>query len=382
MNSDFIELYESLSVLNEDTKSDAGKRFWAAVKNKQIDEASFHTAYDEELTDLGLMDLFNTEGALANRGTYGKIKAAKEANPNSWAVKALVKLWALRYVDNVLFSSELAAKELQDKKAAERQAELEKRNQEYCEKVLNEYREVLPEALAAIKPELVKQYLEAYNIKESDINFEIVKSSMGENRIAVLPTKLYIYTLKNDDVNLRSRLISMLTTEFNRGIQEAERAEARKKAQSNDAIDVIKANSHNRDTICNAILMGESGTLYYLYINGGRLISQLSKDLGKEVTQVGYLSDITEEYKVIYTSVSYSPTNYSTYRDTESNTYYSWASSEEALLKPILPELGKGEGSWSYWEVVSIKKGNGKYYSLMDNIDTWARKDHTSIATD
>lgn len=382
MKSDFMKLYENLSILNEDAKSDAGKKFWAAAKNKQIDEVSFHAAYDEELTGLGLMDLFNTEGALTNRGTYGKIKTAKEANPNSWAVKALVKLWALRYVDNILFTSEQAAKDLQAKKDVELKAEQEKRNQEFRRGAIKEYRELLPDALSAIKPELIKEYLVAYNITEADIDFDIIKSSMGEQRVVILPTKLYVYTVKNHEVNLRTRLISMLVREFEGGIQEAERAERQKKVRSNDVIDVVKANQYNQDTICNAILLGESGNLYYLYIHGGRLVKELSKELGKEITEVGYLSQVPEAYKVIYTSISYSPRNYHTNRDSYSNTYYSWDSSKEALLKPILPVLGKGEGSWSYWNTTSITEGDGKYYSLMDNIDTWALKEHTSIATD
>lgn len=99
--TNFLDTYAQLSSLNEDAKLDAGKRFWAAAKNNKIDENSFYEAYEEELNQLGLTSIFWPRkredgtiglGKLKHRGVYGEIKKAKDANPNSYAVKACAKL--------------------------------------------------------------------------------------------------------------------------------------------------------------------------------------------------------------------------------------------------------------------------------------------------
>ncbi len=230
MKNEFMKIYESLCTLNEATNYEASKKFWAAAKNKQIDEVAFHTAYDEELTELGLIDLFNTDGTLLGKGTYNRIKIAKEVNPTSWAVKALSKLWVLRYVDNILFSSEISLKDPQAKKATEVRVGQEKRTPDFRRAAAKEYRALLPDALAAIKPELINKYLEAYNITKADIDFDVIQTPLSGPKIVVLPTRLYSYPLKSNDVNLRIKLISMLANEFEGGIRVAEKGEAEKKA--------------------------------------------------------------------------------------------------------------------------------------------------------
>lgn len=381
--TDFLNTYAQLSSLNEDAKSDAGKRFWAAAKNNKIDEDSFYEAYEEELKQLGLDVIFWPEkredgtigiGKLKHRGVYGEIKKAKEANPSSYAVKACAKLWVLQFVEGAEYQFDIREKEERQRKADElkRKEEEKKRlQQEKLEQQVQEYREMLPDALAAIKPEIVQEYLDAYKITKDDIDLTLFKTNNGEYKVALLPTELFNYHLgPREDVHIRTWLIQMLISEFNEGIREAKRREEQEKYKSNNAIDVIGAGNGGSRTYCTAVLEGDSGALYYLSVKGG--YPNISKTLGTEVTDIKYLLQITEPYKVIYTSVHCD----STFGGRgSSDDYYSWDSSKEALLKPILPK----EGSYSDPSMDSTTKrvsnGDGRNLSLMDNIDSWMVRD-------
>lgn len=115
--------YDELSKLHEDRTFEASQRFWLAAKNSQLDDNSFHFAFDNELEELGLMDIFNTDGTLINSGVYSRIKAAKEANPDSWAVKALLKMWVLQFKDKVKPESQIR-REKAEAERAEREAKI------------------------------------------------------------------------------------------------------------------------------------------------------------------------------------------------------------------------------------------------------------------
>lgn len=178
--------------------------------------------------------------------------------------------------------------------------------QERQERDLQKYRDILPDALAAIKPEIVQEYLDAYNITKDDIDVAIIKTHMGEERVVLLPTKLFTYPVNPKEMGLRIHVGQMLINEINEGVKRAKRREEQEKYKSNNTIDVIGANNGNSRTVCTAVLEGDSGALYYLGVNGGR--SNISNVLGTDVTEIKYLLQITEPYKVIYTSVSYDST--------------------------------------------------------------------------
>lgn len=379
--TDFLNTYEQLSSLNEDAKSDAGKRFWAAAKNNKIDEDSFCEAYEEELTQLGLDGIFWPHkredgtiglGKLKHRGVYGDIKKAKDANPNSYAVKACAKLWALQFVEGAKYNFEIREREEQQRKADElkrKEEEKKKLEQEKIEQQVQAYRDILPDALAAISPELTQEYLDANKITKDDIDVSSYKAWNNEDKIILLPTEVYMFSLTPKDGNILNWLIHMLNSEFEGGIKKAKKREEQEKAKSNNAIDVIGNNNGSYGstrTVCTAILEGDSGALYCLGVNGSN--PNISTDLSKDVTEINYLLQITESYKVIYTSV---------YHDNtfggrgSSNDYYSWDSSKEALLKPILPKEGSYSDISMDSETRRVSKGDGKNLSLMDNIDTW-----------
>lgn len=107
LDTPFMETFEELNRLTEATNIYASRRFWDAAKNKKLDDEAFHAAFDDELKDLGLMDIFNTDGTLTSQSVYGKIKNAKDANPDSWTIKALLKMWVLQFKDNVKPESQI-----------------------------------------------------------------------------------------------------------------------------------------------------------------------------------------------------------------------------------------------------------------------------------
>lgn len=93
-----LEIYDLL----EWGEYSASSQFWSEAKAGRLDSTSFWSAYSSELKKLGLLDLFDTNyKELKEKSSYGRIKKAAEENPDSWAVKALLKVWVLQFKDGV-----------------------------------------------------------------------------------------------------------------------------------------------------------------------------------------------------------------------------------------------------------------------------------------
>lgn len=105
--SNLLEIYD----LMEWTDPQASKDFWSQAKENKIDDKAFRRAYEDELRKLKLWDLidssYNGTGILKEKGSYGSIKKASEENPDSWAIKALLKMWVLQFKNNVKSNSQL-----------------------------------------------------------------------------------------------------------------------------------------------------------------------------------------------------------------------------------------------------------------------------------
>ncbi len=116
--SNLLEIYD----LMEWNDPWASKEFWADAKEGKLNDKAFKTAYKDELTKLGLWDLIDSEydgtGVLKEKGSYGAIKKASEENPDSWAIKALLKMWVLQFKDNVKSASQLKQEERAANEAA------------------------------------------------------------------------------------------------------------------------------------------------------------------------------------------------------------------------------------------------------------------------
>lgn len=361
--SSLLEAFEELDRLQEDTTDkEASKRFWAAAKNNEIDEEAFHAAFDAELDTLGLMDIFNDSGKLKSRGVYEQIKAAKEANPDSWAIKALNKLWVLVYIEQLRYKAD---KEAVAKREAERVAAAKKREEER-QIMIQEWRDLLPAALAEVDKEILDQFLAICKVNINEFNIDIDDSGNVSYLVLKIPSyrAKYRYGIKLAAADKMAELVRVLNHAIKNELSIA-------KQESNKAIDVFAtfiARNNSRGLVsATAHLLGESGTLY-----------TITSDNMSKVN----VSDINEPYKVIFVKASESDGNQYTYKNSYSWSYYSWDSSETDKLQKYLPTFGKNSDVWSESETRKVTTPNGNYYSTMDNIDSWAQTRFTSYSTD
>ena len=115
-----LEIYDLL----EWGEYGASSQFWSEAKAGRLDSTSFWNAYSSELRKLGLLDLFDTEyKELKEKSSYGRIKKAAEENPDSWAVKALLKVWVLQFKNGVKSNIRIEQEE-GEQKLATKKAEL------------------------------------------------------------------------------------------------------------------------------------------------------------------------------------------------------------------------------------------------------------------
>ena len=115
-----LEIYDLL----EWSEYGASSQFWSEAKAGRLDSASFWNAYSSDLRKLGLLDLFDTNyKELKEKSSYGRIKKAAEENPDSWAVKALLKMWVLQFKDGVKSDIRIEREE-GEQKLATKKAEL------------------------------------------------------------------------------------------------------------------------------------------------------------------------------------------------------------------------------------------------------------------
>jgi len=142
-----------------------------------------------------MLDIFEdstVDHKLINKGTYGKIKQAKEANPESWALKACMQVWVAQFKDN--------AQSLNDKRAEEEKARAEKKAREDEEKRIameklkieteeknRQVKAKLPEVKAALEKALytIEQagYYDKYNKAADDFNS--FRAEMEDTQAAV-----------------------------------------------------------------------------------------------------------------------------------------------------------------------------------------------------
>lgn len=142
-----LEIYDLLEWGDYGSSS----QFWSEAKAGRLDSTSFWNAYSSELRKLGLLDLFDTEyKELKQKGSYGRIKKAAEENPDSWAVRALLKVWVLQFKNGVKSNIRIEKEEGKQKLAAKKAelAEVEAQLPEF-EKIFKEVgNRILGEAAA------------------------------------------------------------------------------------------------------------------------------------------------------------------------------------------------------------------------------------------
>ena len=386
LDTPFMEVFKELNILNEDIDEIASKKFWAAAQERRIDAEAFHAAYDADLRDLGLMDVFTPEGTLVNKGVYGKIKAAKETDPSSQAVKALNKLWVLKYVDRIDFPSELAAAEAAAKAAEEdrlRREEKYRQEQEAAklakEEKLKEYQEILKTYISEVDPSLITTYEQATGVS---VDRGITLRDEGEKpaktwRDKPIP-KFGVYYKGWDRYHPvletkfldKTAMVNLLTDGL---IKTAEFIKYKSVAKELNKIDIFQNNDKSIRNRAQAILLGESGTVYEVSIDyQGNFMLKVD---GKTV----HVYMLTEPYEVIYTYTYWEDGNRNyTNCDSYSTHYYSWNSKYAVLLGKRIPtEFEKVETDlWGYIDTQRVENPAASrrpgLFSHADGIDSWA----------
>lgn len=374
----FMETFEELNKLNEASNYQASKKFWDAAKAGRIDEVSFHAAFDDELKDLGVMDMFDANGVLTN--DHPRISKTIDDNPNSYAARALGKLWGLRYSKNgphQLFKYEIEAQ----KKAAEeekaRKAEEEKRID--AEK-LRKYQDLLLDYLRKADPAVVDTYEEVTGIPVLD-SASLEKNHLAINQKTGQYERWYglffeggtsIYNVSEEMFQDEPSMLKTIKTGLEKAIAATRIREA---TEELNKIDVIK----NRVPGAVVTILGESGTEYEITISAQKVL-YMSID-GENVNSVQM---IDEPYEVICVKVHWNNGNNSTRSDTTSGIYYSWNSKYATILgKKIPKKFDRVDGFMgSYTETVKIDKPSGSNYSQADGIDSWAKYYSLQVATD
>jgi hypothetical protein len=394
IKTEFMKLLEDLDRINEATDINASKKFWAAAKNKQIDAESFHAAFDDELTELGLMDLFTDDGTFTDKSVYGKIKDAKILNPDSWAVKALSKLWTLRYVDHIYFNdAEKAEEEKRKKEEAEWRAEREKNRAAQFAKE-EEERRLAKEATFKECQELVKSYINKVDPAIISEFEEVAGTSVVDDiyleleegrgfKLCFKKWERCYPRLTEGDIRDEARMIGRIENGLTGYVLDTR---LKKRNEQFKTIDMV---AHYTSRSVRLVLLGESGTLYEVdYLRDARPLSP-EKEFTITVNgkKLGTTETITEPWKVIFAYTYEDDGNYRATRDSVSDYYYSWDSRYADKLNGYIPvEFKRKEGYLDSYSDTRRTDGKNNGYSIRysheDGIDSWATHHVVSGATE
>lgn len=388
----FLEAFDELDKLSEaatdPTKIAASKKFWASAKMGKMEEDAFHTAFDDELTELGLMDMFDTRGVLANN--YGRIKKAADANPESWAIKALGKLWALRYsknrdwsaVMNNYFKSEKEDQEARRKAAEEEKArKLEDQKRIRAEK-LKKYQQLILTYLRKVDADAVDQYeeitgnpvLDSVTVEEVFIADSQWNENLDQEYGIHIEGWNYYYKRKESQINDEAYMLKLLKKGLEETVEHSQYKDAVEEFKQEIDVLAVRNPQHR------VLLLGDSGTTYELEFRN----SELKMSIDGEDSILA--KKIDEPYEVIYAVSSWSNHSNRTTVDNEDGAFYSWNSKYAAMLGKRIPtSFGRRDGFMdTYWETTKLTKAqaSGSDFCHADGIDSWAKYYSHETATD
>lgn len=362
----------------------ASKKFWSSAKMDKMEEDAFHIAFDDELKELGLMDIFDVNGVLA-KGVYGRIAKAKEAHPDSWAIKALGKLWALRWksynIDNI-FKSEKEAREAKwkaDEEEAARKLEEQKRIR--AEK-LKKYQQLMLTYLRKVDADAVDQYeevigtpvLDSVTVEEVFIFDDQWTESLDQEYRVCFEGWDRCYKLTESKLNDEAYMLKTLQTGLEKTVAHSNYKDVVEEFKQEIDVLAIKDSPHH------VLLLGDSGTTYELWFTKGELIMSIDGE------DASLAKKIDEPYEVIYAVSRWSNHSNRTTVDNEDGAFYSWNSKYASMLGNRIPSsFGRKDGFMgTYWETTKLTKAqaNKSYFCHADGIDSWAEYYSHETATD
>lgn len=386
----FLEAFEELDKLSEaatdPTKIAASKKFWASAKMGKMEEDAFHTAFDDELTELGLMDMFDANGVLANN--YGRIADAKKAHPESWAAKALGSLWGLRYGKNRnytydnLFKSEKEAREARRKAEEEEKArKLEDQKRIRAEK-LKKYQQLILTYLRKVDADAVDQYeeitgnpvLDSVTVEEVFIADSQWNENLDQEYGIHIEGWNYYYKRKESQINDEAYMLKLLKKGLEETVEHSQYKDAVEEFKQEIDVLAVRNPQHR------VLLLGDSGTTYELEFRN----SELKMSIDGEDSILA--KKIDEPYEVIYAVSSWSNRSNRTTVDNEAGASYSWNSKYASMLGNRIPtSFGRKDGFMgTYWETTQLTKAqaSGSEFCHAAGIDSWAKYYSHETATD
>jgi hypothetical protein len=369
---------------NDPAKVAASKKFWSSAKMDKMEEDAFHIAFDDELKELGLMDIFDANGVLA-KGVYGRIAEAKEAHPDSWAIKALGKLWALRWksynVDNI-FKSEKEAREAKWKAAEEEKArKLEEQKRIRAEK-LKKYQQLMLTYLRKVDTNVVDQYeevtgtpvLDSVTVEEEFILEQQWTENLDQEYRVCFEGWDRCYKLKESKLNDEAYMLKTLKTGLEKTVEHSQYKDAVEEFKQE--IDVLAGRNPKHQVL----LLGDSGTTYELEFRNGEL--RMSIDGEDSILA----EKIDEPYEIIYAGYRWSNHSDRTNVDNEDGAFYSWNSKYASILGDRIPRsFGRKDGFMgTYSETTKLTGAQavGPNFCHADGIDSWAKYYAHETATD
>lgn len=386
VDADSLYVSEVVNEAADPVKVAASKKFWSSAKIGKMEEDAFHTAFDDELTELGLMDMFDAKGVLENN--YGRIADAKKAHPDSWAAKALGSLWGLRYGKNRSYMYDNYFKSEKEEREAKRKAEKEeeKRKLEERKKIraekLKKYQQLILTYLRKVDAEAVDKYEDIIGVPVLDgITVEeifIPDSQWNENLDQEYGIHIkgwnYYYKRKESQINDEAYMLKLLK----KGLEETVGYSYYKEVveEFKQEIDVL-AVKNPKHTV---LLLGESGTLYTLWVKKGEF--KMSIDGEEDIPA----QKIDEPYEVIYAVSSWANHSDRTTVDNEDGAYYSWNSKYETILGNRIPKRFGRKDGWmgSYTKTTKFTKvaADDMDFCHAEGIDSWAEYYSHETATD
>ena len=304
-------MIDTTNVLIESCLSEASvnqparSKFLASLKNKILDLPAFHQAYDKLIDANNLKDLFDANGKLAARSSYGKIKNCTD----STLAAGLKKLWIAQFNDNLRTPEEQVAYEAKQKEEERRRQELE---QQRIVRVQEFVKQAEP-TINAAKQEIVNdpEYIRINNIYRKFASGNLVDDILitgdpdrkkGPEYYIKLDGYRYLYTVKPEE--LTKEAICKYALKLAESYLK-EQADEYFKNVFEDYVDELGLTTREADTIY--LLDNYTDQLYYLTANSkGGTFGFTDKNNNDHKVDIADLPDLDKLQVIALKNITYS----------------------------------------------------------------------------
>lgn len=364
-----------------------------------LDIDAFHKAYDKDMAELGLLKMFESDGKLKAKGSYGNLMELKAADPSATkhpGYKAAMNLWARMFSDSTWENgkkvdlslwrwhwmypedAEKKAQEARDEMARREQARLdaEKEREERAkaqaakeqraDELLSVLADLLEKALPLIDPALLQKYTD---YAEDDI---IIEGEKDFNLLVIPRIGRYKYTNEVVEQLTEQELADAISEILSK--QDFAQLQVEKELELEDLLD---ASTSLRRSY--AVYFGDPDTKQY------RIVSIHTGKVTAVSDGNGNMSNLTDIQGWVPIMVITGDQQYddNARHDRISSSYYSYSEDEVAYFK-LSGKLPDDESGIMWYSEAKYydKYPGGPHYVQLSNFDAWAVGVTTHIATD